>query len=543
MRNGFLGSLGLWLTGAGLAFAQVPYGYAPVMPSYAPGYSYYGSGYGYSPGYQMNFASGPPATPGTLPVNGVAPNPTIVQTGATVPGRSMTLQAAPPEILRNAPAENGPALPPAPPASAPPVAQEPAAPPAPAPGAPAIATLPDGAPVDGGVDHDHVSPGGSCASGHCGDDFPPQTWCTCEYLLWKFKEAPLPTPVLTEGDLALAPPMIPGALNAGGTSVVSPSQFNYNMASGGRLTLGGWFTSTRSIGMDCSGFVLQRQTSNFGISSSQGAGLTQVLAVPYYDLATNAESAIVLSDPALNPATVSIQNRIFLWGAECNVLSQLFGNRWFSLGVLAGCRHLELTESLDYNVAITSTDLAPNPSATFSSTDHFGTRNSFWGGQVGGRAEVRFDRFFANVTGKVAVGPMYEVVTANGTSTNNNNALGTTVTIPVGILVQQTNTGKASQDHFAVVPEVQAQVGVQIVRWLRLFGGYNFLYVSSVVRPGDQIDRNMNSANFPPGFLGVLPPGSSSLPVAISQPFHPSIPLSTASFWAQGVNVGVELRY
>src|SRR5262249_22276252 len=87
MRKGFLGSLGLMLTGAGLAFSQIPYGYAPPNQPYAPTSGYYGPsysagyGYGYAPGYSVTAAPAAPAAPIPPPSN-----PDIVPTGAVVPG-------------------------------------------------------------------------------------------------------------------------------------------------------------------------------------------------------------------------------------------------------------------------------------------------------------------------------------------------------------------------------------------------------------------------------------------------------------------------
>lgn len=537
MKNRFLGSLGIMLTGAGLAFSQVPYGYAPPPQPYAAGYGYYnpgyGYGYGYAPGYGMNYYPGAMPSPGTMPVNGAQSNPTIQQTAALVPARTMNLPGGAPEAIPMMPTESAPASP---------MAQVPTSTQAMPPAQPAYAEAGhELAHHEGVLDHDDGhSYGHVDGVAHAA---PPQFWCTGEYLLWWFKEAPISTPILTSGDVALAGASA-GAIGAPGTSVVSPSQLNFNNpSSGGRLELGAWLNADRTFGIEGNGFVLQRQSSSFLMSSPQGAGTTQILGIPFFNLTTNAEDVIQISDPLFNPASISIVDRLFLWGAECNALSQLYCNSWFSLGILGGFRYLDLSETLDFNVASNSSPASIFPNDFFHSTDHFATRNQFFGGQVGGRAEVRVSRIFANVTGKVAVGPMYESVTANGTSTSSVGNGAVVTTLPVGVLVQTSNTGKRSQNEIAVVPEVQVQLGVQLWRRFRLYGGYDFLYVSNVLRPGDQIDRSFNTANLPVGFLGALPPASTALPAAFSQPFRPSLPLNTSNFWAQGVNVGLEVRY
>ena len=57
------------------------------------------------------------------------------------------------------------------------------------------------------------------------------------------------------------------------------------------------------------------------------------------------------------------------------------------------------------------------------------------------------------------------------------------------MFAQPTNIGHYSRNVFAVVPEVGLSVGFEVTAWLRLSLGYNFLYWSDVVRPGEQIDR------------------------------------------------------
>ena len=68
---------------------------------------------------------------------------------------------------------------------------------------------------------------------------------------------------------------------------------------------------------------------------------------------------------------------------------------------------------------------------------------------------------------------------------------------------------------------------------VRLYAGYDFLYWSSVVRPGDQIDLTLD-ANRIPNAGGPFP--------AVNQ-VRPRVPFTTTSYFAHGVSGGVELRY
>jgi hypothetical protein len=63
--------------------------------------------------------------------------------------------------------------------------------------------------------------------------------------------------------------------------------------------------------------------------------------------------------------------------------------------------------------------------------------------------------------------------------------------------------------------------------------GYSFLYLSSVVRPGDQIDRVLNVTRIPNFVPGAVPSG----------PLRPMPLIHDTDFWAQGINFGVEFRF
>ena len=63
---------------------------------------------------------------------------------------------------------------------------------------------------------------------------------------------------------------------------------------------------------------------------------------------------------------------------------------------------------------------------------------------------------------------------------------------------------------------------------MRVFVGYDFLYLSDVVRAGDQVNLAVN----PNPLRGVT--GGPAQPVFIVRP---------SDFWAQGVNFGLEFRY
>ena len=79
---------------------------------------------------------------------------------------------------------------------------------------------------------------------------------------------------------------------------------------------------------------------------------------------------------------------------------------------------------------------------------------------------------------------------------------------------------------------MELKLTYQLSRAWRLYLGYDFMYWNQVVRPGSQIDRNVNLTQSP-----LLSPGGTGGPASPGPMFNRS------DFWAQGLNLGLELRF
>jgi hypothetical protein len=79
-----------------------------------------------------------------------------------------------------------------------------------------------------------------------------------------------------------------------------------------------------------------------------------------------------------------------------------------------------------------------------------------------------------------------------------------------------------------VAPEAGLDLGYQLTPNLRVQVGYTFLYLSSVARAGDQIDRGIDSVQL----------------TGVPSPFgRPAFRPNRTDFWAQGINVGASFRF
>jgi hypothetical protein len=355
-------------------------------------------------------------------------------------------------------------------------------------------------------------------------------WANTDALLWWVKAAPVSVPTLTT--FAPGSPSATsgfgGALGVPGTIVLSPDHLGYNPFGGGRVNIGGWLDSEQRLGLEVSGFLLETQTANSS-TFANSAG-SPPLRIPFVNVPPGAgfplgESSFILASPGGATGGQLLSSSLHLWGAEANALFRAVNGAGLSLSALGGFRYLDLHE----NLSIVSDETILG-GGTFSATDIFSTRNQFYGEQLGVKAEAERGMFYGALLAKVALGDDHESVTANGFST----VTGVPGTTPGGFFTQAANIGTHTRDSFCVVPEVQFQVGINIARRIRVFAGYDFLYLSNVVRPGDQIDRTLNLTG-----NSTLSPGSTGL---IGAP-RPEPQFNASGFWAQGINVGLQFKF
>jgi hypothetical protein len=409
------------------------------------------------------------------------------------------------------------------------------------------------------------APAGACGPGaaqppaapawhdeHCGP--PERWWLGGGYLLWHVKDGPLPVPLATTGGLGQP-----------GTSVLLGGQdLSYGTFNGIHLDGGLWFDCRHTAGLELGGFILeQRSVSGVVASDANGAFAGGVLARPIIDPLTLTPVGVLAAAPGVLAGTVAFKSTSRFDGAEGNVLYNLFNTPGVTIDAFFGTRYLDLDENLAITQATTALGGntitfggSPPPFGTGTTVgsvlleDRFRTRNQFVGSQFGARAEYRFGAVSVNVRSSVALGPNHEVVEISGqTSAPGAGALpggllavgGGVEAIPGQVPVPglnlavrpRGNIGRDTTNRFAVVPQVGAQVGMQVSGHVRLYVGYEFLYINDVVRPGSQIDPVVNPRLVPTSNLFGTTSGSPA-------------PFMTArhdDFYAHGVEIGMEVRY
>ncbi len=353
----------------------------------------------------------------------------------------------------------------------------------------------------------------------------PRWWVTGEYLMWWTKSTNLPPLATTT--------TVPGSdafLGAPGTStILGGGRAGDLFHSGARFGAGWWFNDDQRRGVDFRYFFL-------GSSADSATVASGTLTRPFVNLNAGIPFGETVASPGFSTGAVNADLKNSMWGAEANYRRFLAGDACARLDALAGFRYLHFDERL----AVSETFSRTSPAGVSiglpgvvsgTVTDRFRTTNDFYGGQFGLTGEIRRNRWFVNGRTTVALGTVRQSADIAGAQTLTF-ANGATGQFPGGLLaVPGANIGQYHQNKFAVLPEVGVNVGYHVTPHFRVFVGYNFMYLSSVLRPGDAIDPGLDVAripNFP------LTPGATFLP---GTP-RPTPMMRTSDFFAQGVNFG-----
>lgn len=423
------------------------------------------------------------------------------------------------------------------------------------------------------------------AGGDLGYGTAPRWWVEGEYLLWFNSDQPINSPLLTTS--APSDAGLPGAAST--TVLVGNRDVNYGVNSGFRLNTGFFGDADRRFGFNF-GMFFTEQRGNFqsfgGVNNTIGI---PVLARPFIDSVTGAQSSLVLSGPDFGPATASFGTRTQTYSIEPSAVWNLYRSEpgcrvaW-SLDFLAGYRYLELKESLFLTsrtnvtgqffqpvfttgpfgvIQVGLSGLIPAngtfagvnviaPTAVIETSDTYRVRNKFNGGSLALQGEGRYGMLTTSAFAKVSLGNLNERLEVFGASTlsDPSGRSGSAVFFPGnqfapgvtgrtfgstfgGLLAANGQIGTFDRNRFSAIPEFGGTVGVALTGGLTAHVGVNFLYMPDVIRPGNQVSGTLNSAAVPfsPNFGA---PGA---------PRTGSVVFDESDYWLGGVNFGLTLKY
>lgn len=327
----------------------------------------------------------------------------------------------------------------------------------------------------------------------------------------------------------------------GTTAILGPGGFVNSTRSGFRVRAGGWLDEQQSHGLDAGFFFLGSRSASASFGPDRFPLITRPVFVPNLIPGTDqplGENGEAVAVPGILRGTLSAQADSQLWGADVNA-------RWcWQKGcdsrseVFVGYRHLNLRESLTITEDITvigpggmRVAIADPLGTHVIVQDRFRTRNEFHGGQIGMAYERRWGRWDVDARGSVALGTTHQVLEIDGFQTRQQPGAAP-MSFRGGLLAAGPNLGSFSHDRFSVAPELTINVGYWLTPSLRVFAGYNFLYWTNVIRPGDQIDHVVD--------LTFVP---NALPAGFSGQHRPRPLFKQSDLAVNGVQFGVDWRW
>lgn len=345
----------------------------------------------------------------------------------------------------------------------------------------------------------------------------PNTWSRYDLLMWFPKAQPLPPLLLTAPNFTGVPSLTSptSVLLIGNQAIDNP------MSTGGRFTWGWSRSAEREVGWEMTYLFTGTRSAT---ASYEGISQPRTLGRPVFDTFSGQESSIFVSTPFTPGAfTATTVNRMQGW--EVNGVASLGRSESSYVTILAGYRYFMIHEGIRLQQRVTYLNFP----GVADSVDQFDGHTRFHGGQIGLETGTEWNRFFVGFVAKVGFGRSYQVVNVGGQT--NIVYPGGSTSIPYGTLASVANTGRLEKSSFAVLPEGQLNVGYRFRDRSKFFVGYNVIYLSEAVRPGDQIDRTFAQATI------AGPAGLSMLPS------RPELRMTSTDFWVQGIVLGLEYKY
>lgn len=358
----------------------------------------------------------------------------------------------------------------------------------------------------------------------------PRMWASADYLYWKMRNSPNPIPLLVTAPFARN--RLPLVGQPGTSNVLGGKSVQNHWRSGARFTLGSWIDESCCFGAEANYFFLPHE-SKTQTAFSSGLPGSSFLSVPYFNTLTRLESSSPVAQPGSFQGFAKLKVSNSLQGAELNGLVKLYSGCSLKIDGLVGFRYLGFKERLKFFVNSPAINI---PGEVYQVSDHFHTKNNFYGGQIGFKAEYFYRCFFLSAKAKVALGAMCEKLNIRGKFlTNAFNGFGAPETFSGGYFALPSNIGHHKYTCFAVVPEVNLSLGYQITDCFRIQLGYSFLYVNKLLWAGKQIKRKINPSQ---SALYEFTPNPNLVGAA-----KPKASPKNDQFWVHGLNVNLELQF
>ena len=335
-------------------------------------------------------------------------------------------------------------------------------------------------------------PGTLCG---CRSDDSCRLWSRWGSLIYWLKGYDVPALVTTSPAGTPLPDVgVPGLPTT--TTLFGDSSIGESLRTGGRLNLGFWAENDRRVGIEGEFFALGSGDEDDFVSTLGG---NRIIARPFFntDPTVNAPVADVVNMPGVINGFVEVDtsSRIYSGAATarfnvaCRCIKRNVQSRF---DLLAGYRYFHLGETLGIYELTEPTGGAVGETNEFY--DEYRTRNDLHSVEFGINWMRQHNRHYIELLGTVALGEVTRRVDTTGFSNVYIPGVADDV-FPGGFYNHPSQQGRTEDSEFAVLPQARAKWGYFISPAMRIFVGYDFLYLSSVVRPNSQIDQSLDPAD------------------------------------------------
>lgn len=327
-------------------------------------------------------------------------------------------------------------------------------------------------------------------------------WARAEYAHVTLDGQGAPSLVTTSGagtSLANA-----GVLGLGNTrTLYGGNELGDGSRSGGRFEIGRYFGAS-GLGLSASILFADDVNDQFTADSSAHG----ILARPYVDVSPGGmgTDADLVSFPGQYAGRVNVDSSTQFAAGDVLLRAMLISHADRQLEGLLGYTYLQLDDDLNIGESTrilgSSSDLGIG--VLIDRADRFEATNRFNGAAIGVRSETSWGRWSLASMLKLGIGRTSSTVAASGVT----RTTGASPSIQAGgLFVQRTNAGSRDYDEFAVSPELRLLLSRDLPYGWNASVGYHFLYLSRVLRAGEQIDPLVNLTQLnPTGLQGFAAP-------------------------------------
>ncbi|HMC12591.1 MAG TPA: BBP7 family outer membrane beta-barrel protein, partial [Pirellulaceae bacterium] len=341
-------------------------------------------------------------------------------------------------------------------------------------------------------------------------------WTRFEVLLWWRQGRDYPPLVTTD-------PTTESSTTAGilpdAQTLFGGGRVGTNMQAGGRIDFGFYLNPTQTVGFGDRVFGLGRDSSEFRVSSNN----VPVLAIPFHDVASGANDALLVAYPGLRTGAITITGSSSLIGNDVYGRFLLCRDCKSRLDFITGWNYTRVADDVAIRSRSTVTEIGGNiPVGTVTNiADFFTTRNEFNGGILGLQWQRCCDVWTTQVLGRMSLGNMHETLLING-STSIASPGQATQTTGTGLFAAASNGGRHSRNEFTAITEIGYNLGYRFAPCTQLNIGYSLLYWNDILAPANNIDTSIGTN------------GTTTRPV---------VNFRHSDFWVQGLNLGITKEF